>query len=138
MKKVFLLLVLLVAFTSCDIKHHKKTILHTYVSDDNGDGVFYWYMFYGDNGTYYTYGSRIPMSDFTDITWNVSTNIPKEISKAEELEQTELDDTAVEETASDAVDSSPEASADADSGSDSGSGDSGGGDGGGDGGGGGD
>ena len=129
MKKLFLLLAMLAAFTSCDMKHHKKTILHSYVSNDNGD-IFYWYMFYGDNNTYYTYSSRLPMSDFTDISWNVSDVIPKQITNAEELEQTELEDTAVDDNTTEAVESSPEANND--SGADSSSGDSGGGDGGGD------
>ena len=136
------MLALLAVFTSCDIKHHKKTKLHSYeVEDDNGD-VFYWYMFYGQNNTYYTYNSRIPLTDFLDVAWQVSDYIPSPIATAKELPITELEDEAVDEATEDAVDSSPEASSDADSSSDSGSdsgGDSGGGDGGGgDGGGGGD
>ena len=129
------MLAILATFSACNLKHHKKTKLHSYeVDDDNGD-IFYWYMFYGQNNTYYTYNSRVPLSNFLDIAWQVSDYIPTPITTAKELPVTELEDTAVEETASEAVDASPEASADADSGSDGGSGDSGG-DGGGDGGGG--
>ena len=132
------MLVLLVAFTSCRHTQHKQTKLHSYeVEDDNGD-VFYWYMFLGNNNTYYTYNSKVPVTDFIDIAWQVSDYIPTPIATAKELPVTELEDNAVDEATEEAVDASPEASADADSGSDGSSGDSGGGDGGGDGGGGGD
>ena len=132
------MLAILATFSACNLKQHKQTKLHSYeVEDDNGD-VFYWYLFYGQNNTYYTYNSRVPVTDFLDIAWQVSDYIPTPITTAKELPVTELEDEAVDEATEDAVDSSPEASADADSSSDSGSGDSGGGDGGGDGGGGGD
>jgi len=138
MKKLFLMLVILATFSACNVKHHKKTILHSYeVEDENGD-VLFWYMFLGNNNTYYTYNSRIPVTDFLDIAWQVSDCIPSPILTAKELPVTELEDNAVDEATEEAVDASPEASSDADSSSDSGSGDSGGGDGGGDGGGGGD
>ena len=133
MKKLLLMLAVLTAFTSCKFSQHKQTKLHSYIATDD-DGIYYWYLFYGQNDTYYSYSSRVPVTDFIDITWEVSDRIPAQIATAKELPVTELEDTAVEETASDAVDASPEASADADSGSDGGSGDSSGGDGGGDGG----
>jgi uncharacterized membrane protein YgcG len=141
MKKLFLMLAMLATFASCN--QHKQTKLHSYVTTDD-DGVLYWYMFYGQNNTYYTYNSRIPVTDFIDVAWNVSSSIPTPITTAKELPVTELEDNAVDEATEEAVDASPEAEANADadsgsegdSGSDSGSGDSGGGDGGGDGGGG--
>lgn len=139
MKKLFLMLALLVAFTSCN--QHKQTKLHSYVTTDD-DGILYWYLFYGENNTYYSYNSRIPVTDFIDIAWQVSDAIPTQIATAKELPVTELEENAVEEATDESVDTEAEASSDAgsdaDSGSDSGSdsGDSGGGDGGGDGGGG--
>lgn len=129
MKKVFLLLALLVAFTSCDLKQNKKTKLHSYVTTDD-DGILYWYLFYGQNDTYYTYSSRVPVSDFVNVAWDVSNSIPSSITTAKELPVTELEDNAVEEVeevAEDAVDNSPEAETDSSSDSDSSdSGDSGG------------
>lgn len=131
------MLALLATFASCN--QHKQTKLHSYVTTDD-DGVLYWYMFLGENNTYYSYNSRIPVTDFIDVAWNVSSFIPTPIATAKELPVTELEDNAVDEATEEAVDASPEAEAsseaDGDSSSDSGSGDSGGGDGGGDGGGG--
>lgn len=121
MKKVFLLLALLVAFTSCDLKQNKKTKLHSYVTTDD-DGILYWYLFYGQNDTYYTYSSRVPVSDFVDVAWDVSNSIPSSITTAKELPVTELEDNAVEEVVEDAVDNSPEAESDSNSSSDSDSG----------------
>ena len=131
---------LLATFASCN--QHKQTKLHSYVTTDD-DGMLYWYLFYGQNNTYYTYSSRIPVTDFIDVAWNVSSSIPSQITTAKELPVTELEENAVEEATEEGVDTEANteanAEADSDSSSDSGSdsGDSGGGDGGGDGGGGG-
>ena len=132
------MLAMLVTLSACNVKHHKKTKLHSYeIEDDNGDLVF-WYMFYGKDDTYYTYNSKVPVTDFLDIAWNVCDAIPAPIASAKELPVTELEDQGVDEATEEAVDASPEASADADadggggdSGGDSGGGDGGGGDGGG-------
>lgn len=130
------MLAMLVAFTSCN--EHKQTKLHSYVTTDD-DGLLYWYLFLGENNTYYSYNSRTPVTEFINIAWNVSSSIPTQIATAKELPVTELEENAVEEATEESVDAEAEASNDADSSSDDGSsdsGDSGGGDGGGDGGGG--
>lgn len=135
MKKLFLMLALLVTFASCN--QHKQTKLHSYVTTDD-DGILYWYLLYGQNNTYYTYSSRIPVTDFIDVAWNASSSIPSSIATAKELPVTELEENAIDEVTEEAADADSDAGSDADSSSDSGSdsGDSGGGDGGGDGGGG--
>ena len=135
------MLALLATFASCN--QHKQIKLHSYVTTDD-DGILYWYLLYGQNDMYYTYSSRIPVTDFIDVAWNTSSSIPSSIATAKELPVTELEENAIDEAIEEAVDASPEAEADADAGSDadsgsdsgSDSGDSGGGDGGGDGGGG--
>ena len=77
MKKLFLMLALLATFASCN--QHKQIKLHSYITTDD-DGILYWYLLYGQNDMYYTYSSRIPVTDFIDVAWNTSSSIPSSIA----------------------------------------------------------
>ena len=137
MKKLFLLLVLLAIFSSCNTKKSSKIELHSYITNDD-EGLIYWYLYYGQNNSVYYYNSRFPLTDVLDIAWNISDSAPTALNGAKELPVTEaeINEEVTEESESEAdseSDSEADSSSDSDSSSDAG--DSGGGDGGGDGGG---
>lgn len=136
MKKIFILLVILVTFSSCKkMSHRSKIELHSYITNDD-EGFIYWYLFYGQNNNIYYYNSRVPLTDIMDISWNISNSVPQALNGTKELPITEeeINEEPTEEADTE-TDSETDSSNDSDSSSDSSdsgdSGDSGGGDGGG-------
>lgn len=136
-----LFLLLLTAIFSCKDSPHKKAKIHSWVTHDQSDPniLLYWYILYGNNGTYYTYSSPTAVTSFSGINWQTTNELPSAIANQPEaqtfeepvndlpneieIEASEIDNSSSE---TDASGSSESGSSDASSSSDSGGGDSGG------------
>ena len=80
MKKLLLPLVLLLLISfGCQPTH--KTKLHCYVTEELDNDMIYWYIIYGGDGQVYSYNSPTPVTNFSNVNWSQSKELPNELEQ---------------------------------------------------------
>lgn len=72
------------------VKVKKYRTHNSVVNNDPNDDWIYWYIIYMNNGTFNSYSSTSPVSNYSSIQWTNSKTPPQEINEAEQLESQEI------------------------------------------------
>lgn len=91
MKKAIAIL-LIISLASCSTHHKRKEAkMHCYTTYDANNQLLYWYILFGqNNNSYYYYSSSTPVTDFSTVNFNVSNEMPVDVSTATALPEIEV------------------------------------------------